>query len=89
MQQPGIDSSNVGVELARWVGLPDPNSPDSSALNLPQSGSQSTSQLQAVIDTIPLYAPLFGEQQLAVLCVLDKLRSTGDVSSIADAATFV
>ncbi|MHC5821913.1 MAG: glycosyltransferase family 2 protein, partial [Nostoc sp.] len=77
VQQPGGEGLNVAAELTRWVGLPYPETHDSSALNLPQSGSQNTSVLQAKIDAIPLSAPLFVEQQLAVLYVLDELRTAG------------
>lgn len=77
VQQSGGEAKNVAAELTRWVGLAHPETSDSSPHQLAQAGSQSTSLLQAKIDAIPLSAPLFVEQQLAVLYVLDKLRTAG------------
>ncbi|WP_265277851.1 glycosyltransferase family 2 protein [Nostoc sp. KVJ3] len=83
VQQPGGEAKNVAAELTRWVGLAHPETSDSSPRQLGHTGSQSTSLLQASIDAIPLSAPLFVEQQLAVLYVLDKLRTAGMLNQVS------
>ncbi|MBN3925619.1 glycosyltransferase [Nostoc sp. NMS4] len=84
VQQPGGEGLNVAAELTRWVGLAHPEISDSDPRQLAHTGSQSTSLLQAKIDAIPLSAPLFVEQKLAVLYVLDKLRTAGMLNQFSD-----
>lgn len=72
IQQPGSDKVNVTAELSRWLGI--------EHSYLPQSSAHSPPQQQALINAIPWYAPLFGEQRLAVFNVLDKLRINGMLS---------
>lgn len=42
-----------------------------------KTGSNTNSQLQALINTIPWFAPLFEQQRLAVFYTLNKLRLSG------------
>ncbi|MEH2243018.1 hypothetical protein [Nostoc sp.] len=84
VQQSGVEGLNVAAELSRWVGLTHPEISDSDSRQLAQASRQSTSLLQAKIDAIPLSAPLFIEQQLAVLYVLEKLRAAGMLNQFSD-----
>jgi glycosyltransferase involved in cell wall biosynthesis len=81
-----VDSyDKVVVELSKWVGIEYSLNHDRLTWKQPQSDIQNASveefqsntkeQLQALINTIPWFAPLFERQRLAVFYTLDKLRN--------------
>lgn len=84
VQRPKTDSSTVTQQLAKLVGLPveaevgcKPIQQEFLGLTIVTGGLAAGTSQKALIDAIPLYAPLFGEQRLAILRVLDQLRLEG------------
>ncbi|MDJ0678005.1 MAG: glycosyltransferase [Calothrix sp. MO_167.B42] len=81
---PGVDMDiNLAASsLAKLVGIPPTKSSNSIVLQRLDFHLQSREHINALVSAIPLYAPLFGEQRLAVIKVLDKLRVGGFLSQI-------
>jgi hypothetical protein len=84
LQRPDSESSIVTQQLAKLVGLPvevaialKPQEQDFSELAITTSSLANGTNQKALIDAIPFYAPLFGEQRLAILRVLEQLRLEG------------
>lgn len=68
-------------QLAKLVGLPveaaialKPQEQNFPELAITTSSLANGTNQKALIDAIPFYAPLFGEQRLAILRVLELLR---------------
>ncbi|MBE9182614.1 glycosyltransferase family 2 protein [Oculatella sp. LEGE 06141] len=74
-----VDAARVGIELSKAVGLLPMG--EGAIENLQRLQQESTQQSQTSIDTIPISAPLFPEQRLAVLRLLDQLRVVGLLTS--------
>lgn len=84
LQHPDSDNSTVTQQLAKLVELPveaaiplQPQEQDFPELAITTSSLANGTNQKASIDAIPFYAPLFGEQRLAVLKVLEHLRLEG------------
>jgi hypothetical protein len=89
-----MDINDAASSLSQLVGIPPSTNSNSIVFSqldfhLKSSASedlqglfhlQSREKINALISAIPLYAPLFGEQRLAVIKVLDKLRVGGFLS---------
>ena len=71
----GMDEGKVEEMLARWVGL----LPDEQGLEAIDVEGRSEEQLAivAMIDRVPLYAPMFPEVRLAIVLFLERLRRVG------------
>jgi len=71
----GMDETKVEQALAQWVGV----LPGDLSLATMESKVQSKEQLRllAMIEMVPLYAPMFPQVRLAILLLLDKLRRVG------------
>lgn len=81
LQRPDSESSTVTQQLAKLVGLPieaaiilKPQEQDFPELATTTSSLANGTNQNALIDAIPFYAPLFAEQRLAILRVLEHLR---------------
>jgi Glycosyl transferase family 2 len=73
-----IDSATVPTELERTVGLqPDLQPPQLLSAHSTAELDPAIAQRVAMIDAVPLYAPMFPEVRLAILQCLDKLRAVG------------
>ncbi|NJM22916.1 MAG: glycosyltransferase [Richelia sp. RM2_1_2] len=83
-----IDSyDKIVEELSKWVGTEYSSNHDRLTWKQPQLDIKNASsnelrsndkeQLQALINTIPWFAPIFERQRLAVFYTLDKLRNAG------------
>ena len=71
----GMHEAQVEQELAKWVGL----LPNQDSLDVSDGEVRSPEQLalSAMIDRVPLYAPMFPEVRLAILLFLERLRRVG------------
>lgn len=79
----GGESSVVVQQLNHLVGLPIAagasltTQQESLVWVIPQGKGITLNDRLALIDAVPLFAPIFGEQRLAILQVLERLRQSG------------
>ncbi|MGF1673442.1 MAG: glycosyltransferase family 2 protein [Rivularia sp. (in: cyanobacteria)] len=85
-----VNKNNVAASLCELVGIPPRKYSHSKILTLlgQNSNIHLGVSLDAFIWAIPLYAPLFDEQRLAILLVLDKLRVNGFLSQVEPAPSY-